>query len=242
MMIPKTIHYCWFGGKPLPRSARKCITSWKKYFPDYQIKEWNESNYDVGKTAYTKEAYEAKKYAFVSDYARFDILYQYGGVYFDTDVEIIKSFDDILINGPFMGCETNGGKKGIYVAPGLGLAAVSGLDIYKTIIDYYNTQHFLNPDGSYNTETVVKKITKILTEYGLRNIEGIQRIECITIYPKDYFNPLEDSTGVLTITENTHAIHWYAKSWFDWKSKVRSRLTRPFHRLFGDDCFALFRK
>lgn len=95
-MIPKIIHYCWFGGNPLPELAQKCIASWKKFLPDYEIKEWNESNYDVRKIPYIEQAYNAKKYAFVSDYARFDILYQYGGIYFDTDVEVIKPFDEIL--------------------------------------------------------------------------------------------------------------------------------------------------
>ena len=113
-MIPKVIHYCWFGGNPLPASAKKCIASWRKYLPDYEIKEWNESNFDVNIIPYTAEAYKAKKYAFVSDYARFWILYKYGGLYFDTDVEVIKNMDDIIAKGAFMGCENEakpGGKK-----------------------------------------------------------------------------------------------------------------------------------
>ena len=104
-MIPKIIHYCWFGGNPLPELAIKCIESWKKYLPDYEIKEWNESNFDINCCAYVREAYEAKKWAFVSDYARFWILYQHGGLYFDTDVELIKSIDDLIVKGAFMGCE-----------------------------------------------------------------------------------------------------------------------------------------
>lgn len=104
-MIPKIIHYCWFGRNPLPKSAIKCIESWKQFFPDYQIKEWNEDNFNVNITLYTREAYEKKKYAFVSDYARYWILYNYGGLYFDTDVEILKSFDSIIEKGPFMGAE-----------------------------------------------------------------------------------------------------------------------------------------
>ena len=104
-MIPKIIHYCWFGGNPLPELAMKCIESWRTYFPDYEIKEWNEDNFDVNIIPYTKEAYENKKYAFVSDYARFWILYNHGGIYFDTDVEVIKKMDDIIEKGSFMGCE-----------------------------------------------------------------------------------------------------------------------------------------
>lgn len=105
--IPKVIHYCWFGGNPLPSLAEKCIASWRKYLPDYEIKRWDESNFDVNIIPYTKQAYEAKKYAFVSDYARFWILYNYGGLYFDTDVEVIRSMDDIIAAGPFMGCENS---------------------------------------------------------------------------------------------------------------------------------------
>ena len=105
MVIPKIIHYCWFGGKPLPEEAKKCIDSWKKYLPDYEIKEWNESNFDINSIAYTAEAYEARKYAFVSDYARYKILYEHGGIYFDTDVEVIAPMDDLLAKGPFMGQE-----------------------------------------------------------------------------------------------------------------------------------------
>ena len=103
--IPKIIHYCWFGRSPLPELAKKCIASWRKYFPDYEIKEWNEDNFDVNSILYTSQAYQAKKYAFVSDYARFWILYMYGGLYFDTDVEVIRPMDDIIQRGPFMGCE-----------------------------------------------------------------------------------------------------------------------------------------
>ena len=128
-MIPKVIHYCWFGRNPLPESAKKCINSWRKYLPDYEIKEWNEDNFDVNIIPYTREAYEVKKYAFVSDYARFWILYHHGGLYFDTDVEVIKPLDDIIDRGPFMGVEvgaTSGGAPPL-VAPGLGLGVNPGL-------------------------------------------------------------------------------------------------------------------
>ena len=123
------------------------------------------------------------------------------------------------------------------MAPGLGIAAEAGMDIYKEILDYYDNERFLNEYGSINTETVVKKTTRILIESGLKNYKGIQKVAEITIYPKEYFNPLKDSTGVLNITENTRSIHWYAKSWIDLKARFRSTITRPFHRLFGDNCF-----
>ena len=149
-MIPKKIHYCWFGRNPLPPLALKCIESWKRYLPDYEIKEWNEDNFDVNMIPYTKEAYEAKKYAFVSDYARYWILYQYGGLYFDTDVEIIKNMDDIIARGPFMGCENEANLGATSTELGLGLGCNPGLLFYKEMLDLYGTLHFVNPNGSYN--------------------------------------------------------------------------------------------
>ena len=124
--IPKIIHYCWFGGKPLPKSAIKCINSWKKFFPDYEIKEWNESNFDVNMIPYTKEAYAAKKYAFVSDFARFWVPHEYGGIYFDTDVEVIRPMDDIIARGAYLGMENR-----TAINPGLGMAAPAGHPFYK---------------------------------------------------------------------------------------------------------------
>ena len=138
-MIPKKIHYCWFGGNPLPALAKRCISSWKKYLPDYEIIEWNESNYDVHKIPYISEAYNAKKYAFVSDYARFDILYNHGGLYFDIDVEVLDSLDDIIKDGPFMGIEQpkRGHEDNIFVAPGLGLGVNPPPGRYKKIFCCY---------------------------------------------------------------------------------------------------------
>lgn len=246
-MIPRIIHYCWFGGNPLPKSALKCINSWKKHFPNYEIKEWNESNYDVNKTEYTAQAYNAKKYAFVSDYARFDILFHFGGIYFDTDVEVIKPFDDILENGAFMGCEIdpcNSEKVNVDIAvnPGLGLAAAPGQPLYQDVLSFYSQEQFLNSNGTYNQETVVRKVTKVLLKRGLKNICGIQKVDNIFIYPKEFFNPLDDSTGVLKITDNTHSIHWYSKTWMSKKNKLRNKITRPIHRLFGENCFGFLKR
>lgn len=211
-MIPKIIHYCWFGHGKMPELANKCISSWKKYLPDYEIKEWNEDNFDVNAIPYTKEAYEAKKYAFVSDYARFWILYKYGGVYFDTDVEVIKPMDDIISAGPFMGFE-NGDTTVTGVAPGLGLGATQGLSIYKEIIDYYAGESFVNPDGTTNLTTIVRRVTSLLNQYGLVLENRFQTVAGVNIYPYDYFCPIRVTDGKLCLTCNTVSIHHYASSW-----------------------------
>lgn len=221
--IPKVIHYVWFGEKELPDLAKKCIASWKKYCPDYEIREWNESNYDINSCDYIKEAYQECKWAFVSDYARMDILYRYGGLYFDTDVELIRPIDSIIENGSFMGIETEdfnkGSEFGITVNPGLGIAAEPGLEIYKTILECYRTRHFRLENGSLDTTTIVAFVTDILKNKGLQNRPGIQNVAEITIYPKEYFCPMNYFTGELTITENTCSIHHFQESWVGDKEK-----------------------
>lgn len=232
-MIPKTIHYCWFGRNPLPESAQKCIASWRKFFPDYEIKEWNEDNFDVNIIPYTKEAYEAKKYAFVSDYARFWILYHYGGLYFDTDVEVIKSMDDIVERGPFMGIEVPA-KVGEYpkVAPGLGLGVSPYHGLYQALLEKYATLRFRNEDGSLNQKTIVIYNTEVLREQGLRPTNELQEVAGVWIYPADYFNPLDSLTGKLNLSDNTRSIHWYMNSWSD-TSKLYKTLSKLSHRWFG---------
>ena len=216
-MIPKVIHYCWFGGNPLPKSAQKCIASWRKYLPDYEIKEWNESNFDVNIIPYTAEAYKAKKYAFVSDYARFWILYKYGGLYFDTDVEVIKNMDDIIAKGPFMGCE-NEAKAGatpaqLGVAPGLGLGVNPGLGLYGEILNWYNTHHFITWTGVIE-KNVVDITTEILNKNGIEILdEGVLKSSGILIYPKEYFCPKDYITGEMNITDKTKSIHHYSATW-----------------------------
>ena len=220
----------------MPESARKCIASWRKYLPNYEIIEWNEDNFDVNSIQYTREAYEAKKYAFVSDYARFKILYEHGGLYFDTDVEVIKTIDDIIERGDFMGIEVAADDQNPpFVAAGLGIGAHRGNEIYKLLLNYYQGLRFLNEDGTLNSVTVVKHTTKILVDNGLRSVNEIQKVGDIWIYPRDYFNPLDDNTGVLKITANTRSIHWYTKTWMKKRNPVLKWMIRSVHRVFGVD-------
>ena len=217
-MIPKIIHYCWFGQNPLPPLAIKCIKSWKTHFPDYEIKEWNENNFDVNIIPYTKEAYEAKKYAFVSDYARFWILYNYGGIYFDTDVEVIRPMKDIIDKGSFMGSETEVAN----CNPGLGLGCPPKSELIKELLNLYSTLSFVaKTDNSYNLKTIVEYTTEILVNHGLKRFNEIQYIEGFYIYPNDYFNPVNLITMRLRITDNTRTIHHFAKSWIEPSLKMR---------------------
>ena len=160
-MIPKVIHYCWFGGNPLPEDAKKCLASWKKHCPEYEIIEWNESNFDVNSNCYIKEAYEAKKYAFVTDYVRLFVMYEYGGIYMDTDVELVKNLDDFLKNRAFSGFESSNS-----IPTGI-MASVKHFKLFGDLLEYYENRHFLNDDGSYDTTTNTVTITKMCKKYGL---------------------------------------------------------------------------
>ena len=237
-MIPKVIHYCWFGRQAMPSLAVKCIESWKRYLPDYEIKEWNEDNFDVNIIPYTKEAYSSKKYAFVSDYARFWILYKYGGIYFDTDVEVIRPMDDIIKKGPFMGCETDYSEKkatAIAVAPGLGLGVNPGhgrgvnpgRGRFKEILEYYAGLHFIKENGQYNLNTVVNYITSILYEHGLKNVKEVQECAGVWVYPKEYFCPIHGAN--INFTSNTRTVHHYMASWK--KLSLRKKIVSILHKI-----------
>lgn len=231
----------------MPKSAIKCIDSWKRYLPDYEIKEWNEENFDINVIPYTREAYTAKKYAFVSDYARFWILYNFGGVYFDTDVELIRPLDHIIEKGAFMGREAGAyfegligqGGRGLGVAPGLGLGAEAGMAIYRELLDCYSGVSFINSDGSLNTKTIVFYTTEVLCRKGLSSNNGtIETIDGINVYPADYFCPMDHTRGCqLKITPNTVSIHHYDSSWNDHKTMHYKlhRIKNLLMRLLGPD-------
>jgi len=222
-MIPKVIHYCWFGRNPLPPLAQKCIASWKKYLPDYEIVEWNEDNFNINQIPYTEQAYRNKKYAFVSDYARFKILYEHGGIYFDTDVEVIKAIDDILAKGAFMGLEQDV-KEGFCCAPGLGIACEKGVQTIKDLINFYKGLSFENKDGSLNLKTVVEYTSENFLKNGIHVHPGIIEFKNFFIYPKEYFCPKPSEFGKIQITENTRTIHHYAGSWISRKQRFANFL------------------
>lgn len=235
----KTIHYCWFGGNRKSDLIEKCIVSWKNNFPDFEIKEWNESNFDVRQNEYVSQAYDAKKYAFVSDFARFKILYEQGGLYFDTDVEVTKPFYELLEEEAFAGFETDE-----YVAPGLVLWVKEPKNyILEKMLEKYSGLMFINSDGTQNTTTICVYFTEKLKEYGLKKDDGtVQTCGDFKIYPKEYFCPFNDLTGELKKTENTCAIHWYSKTWMSKKEIVRNKITRVIHRYLGIDFLRRFRR
>lgn len=233
--IPHIIHYCWFGGKPLPPSAIRCIDSWKRHFPDWEIRRWDESNFDINAIPFTRQAAAMGKWAFVSDYARFVILHRHGGVYFDTDVEVIRPMNHIIARGAFMGFEKD--HTTIGVAAGLGMGAPAGLPFYQKVIDHYSSVPFIDAEGRQLPGTVVSHVTELFINSGLVPDDSEQTVEGITIYPNDYFNPLDDATGRLNITDRTCSIHHYAKTWCDNYGPMRIRLTRLLHRCFGVQTF-----
>lgn len=216
-MIPKIIHYCWFSGEPFDEKTKKCIETWKKTCPDYEIRECNALNFDMGINDFVKEAYEAKKWAFVADFARLYLLYHYGGVYMDGDVELVKNIDIFLKRPAFIGQERKG-----WVSAGI-IGAEAGNDFIKTCLDYYKGKHFLREDGTFNQITNVQIITHNLFEsYGLLLNGKKQRLgNLLYIYPVDYFSPKDSITGEIHATDNTYAIHHFNNAWKD-KTKAEN--------------------
>ena len=234
-MIPKIIHYCWFGRGEKPMLAKKCIASWKKYCPDYEIIEWNEDNFDINLNPYTKWCYENKKYAFLSDYVRLLVVYQNGGLYFDTDVELLKNPDFLLENQAFFGFETDeievSNPKNAECNTGLAFGSVaSGLALEAMLKEY-------DPllDGKHGVVMCPKLNTQALEKLGLVRDGSYQKFDWGTVYPKEYFNPYDSTTGRLNKTKNTVSIHWYMGSCLTTTQKIRSFISKPIHRMFGVD-------
>lgn len=227
-MIPKTIHYCWFGGNSLSPLAKKCIESWRKHCPDYKIIEWNESNFDINCNTFVKQAYENKKYAFVSDYARLYVMYNYGGIYMDTDVEVVRPLDEFLVHKAFSGFERE-----IYIPTGI-MASEKEFPLFKKLLDYYKDRNFVKEDGTLDTITNSVIITNILKNMGFCADNSFQTIENLALYPTDYFCPLNGATGKLSITKNTATIHWFSNTWASPGRRVVSRISRIGKRFLGE--------
>lgn len=221
-MIPRIIHYCWFGRGPMPELALKCIDSWHKYLPNYTFRLWNEDSFDITSVPYVKEAYEAHKYAFVSDYVRLYALYREGGIYMDTDVEVLKSFDPLLPLSGFIGFE---GTKHNPVGTGT-IACMPEGEWVKEQINAYENIHFIQPDGSYDLTTNPIRISRIMVENGFRQDGKEQQYKDMHVFPTDFFCPRQ-TTGEFFLTENSYCDHHFMGSWDETTHKS------PLKRIIG---------
>ena len=221
MSIPKVIHYCWFGKGEMPKLAKKCIKSWKKYCPDYELVLHTEENFDLTQNRYLNEAYKAGKWAFVSDYARLKIIYENGGIYLDTDVELIKPIDDLVNLTGFMGFD----EKGI-VATGLGFGAEKGNKIVLEFLKDYDDIPFILPDGSLDLTPCPDRNTEALKRLGMDIDNRNQTFMDITFLPDEYLCPMDYYTGKKTITDKTYSIHHYSASWTNSVTKRTTRIKR----------------
>lgn len=210
MLIPKIIHYCWFGGAPKPKSVQRCINSWKKYCPDFVIREWTEKDVDITQNEYTRQAYEAKAWGFVPDYLRLWIIYNHGGIYLDTDVQVVRSLTPLLKYKAFAGFESP-----YHVAFGLGFGAEAGHPFIWEHMQQYEALRFRNEDGSFNRKASPDYTTALLLSKGLQlGADEVQQVAEMTILPKDYLCPKDWRTGLVTLTPNSFAIHQFDASWF----------------------------
>lgn len=207
-MIPKTIHYCWFGKGEMPKETKNYIASWHKFMPDWKYKLWNEDNFDVSSIPYVKEAYDAKKYAFVTDYVRLYALYMEGGVYMDTDVEVLKSYEDLLHLKAFIGYE---GSKLMPIGTGTIASEAGGQWVRNQLLEY-NDIHFVRPDGSFDLTPNPVRITSSMTSKGFIQDGKYQVFEGIHIFPTDYFCPRQ-TTGEILFSTNTYCDHHFMGTW-----------------------------
>jgi len=226
-MIPRVIHYVWIGRNPLPVLAENCIESWKKFCPDYAIKKWDETNFDVFSNRYCKEAYEAKKFAFVSDYIRLYALVNCGGVYMDTDVELVKPIDDYLVHQAFSGFENEKS-----IPTGI-MACEKGFPLFHDLLSDYGDRCFILPDGKQNLTTNVSFITEACLRRGLVLNNSLQTIDGLTLYPNDVFCPKNFIDGKYNTTENTVAIHHFAGSWHSEEQQRNSKFFKQIYNVFG---------
>ena len=224
MSIPKVIHYFWFGRGPMPKLAEKCIKSWKKHCPDYKIICWNEDNFDISQNRYAREAYKAEKWAFVSDYARLKVLHDEGGIYLDTDVELIRSLDTLIEKSGFMGFDDNGA-----IATGLGFACEKGDKLVAALLADYDDAPFVLPDGTYDMMPCPDRNKRVFEKLGMNLDNKDQIFMGMRMLPEEYLCPIKYYTGKKIITKNTYSIHHFSASWTTGKAKR----TRFIKRIIG---------
>lgn len=233
-MIPKIIHYCWFGRGQMPDLALKCIESWKKYLPEYELHLWNEDNFDVDSNKFVKEAYRNKKYAFVTDMVRLYALYNFGGIYMDTDVEVLRPLDEFLDYPAFSGFEVEEA-----IPTGI-MGAEKGSTWARRELEYYKTQSFILPNGAFNTKPNVQIITEHALLHGLKPNGKFQIVnDELAIFPKDYFCPKSYVDGQIYLTENTFTIHHFAGSWHN-EDKMSINLKKIFGEVNGGRLYKLY--
>ena len=232
-MIPKRIHYCWFGRGAKPKSVLKCIASWRKYCPDYEIIEWNEDNFDVNMNGYTRMCHGQRKYAFLSDYVRLVVVAEHGGIYFDTDVELIKPIEHLLSENAFYCFENDS-----FVASGLGFGSEARSGTILALLSEYDSLL----DGENGTRGCPVLNTLALEKLGLSRNGTKQMVSGAVVLPSEYMNPFDPATGILSKTENTVSVHWYSAAWLSPIKRLRVKLMRPLHRIFGVDAFKRFKR
>jgi mannosyltransferase OCH1-like enzyme len=231
-MIPKTIHYCWFGGNPKPKLAEKCIASWNKQCPDWEIVQWSEENVDLSDCPrYVQDAYQAKKYAYVTDYIRLKVLYEHGGFYLDTDVELMKPLDAFCTHRGVIGFENDQ-----FVNSGQLLAAKAGHPVLEEMMACYHDLEFYHQDGRMNLVGCPHVNTDVLERHGLIRNGQEQTAGDFHIYPAAWFNPLDSATGILNKTEHTVSIHWYSMSWISPIKQLRVKIMRRIRRVLQYLC------
>jgi hypothetical protein len=227
-MIPKFIHYIWIGGNPLPELATKCIASWEKKCPDYEVVLWNEENLNIEECLFTKQAYEMKKYGFVTDYFRLKVIFEQGGIYLDTDVEVLKSFDELLNFEAFFGFENVEN-----VNTGGGFGAEKGCKVLKALMTAYENIPFVKEDGTFDMTPCPQRDAATFKKFGMKSGGG-QTLDKVMYFPAEYFSPINAKTGKLLITDKTFSIHHYMGSWQDENQKKNKKNRYLLIKIFGE--------
>lgn len=226
-MIPKKIHYFWSSEGEVPDSVKNCIESWKKYLPQYEIIKWDSKNFDMSCNTYVQEAFSAKKWAFVSDYVRLSVLYQYGGIYFDTDVEVKKSFDNLMNLNAFCGFERLG------VIGTCVLACEPGNEIIGQLLKEYEEIHFLNEDNEPDLTPNTHRLSEVLKEYGMTDVDQEQYVGNLTIFPRTYFTPFNPYVPGNKFSKETYSIHHFDGAWLDAEDRNRMNKKKQYMKIWG---------